>query len=176
MKLEVGKTYRAKDNKLVLIERHVDGAQYPFRSADTSYTEDGRWCDFATDPNDLTEEVTMEKSEFKVGDIVEAFGVLGRVTDINNDLNYPVVVQYTQLPANTDEFALDGKLVHWHATPSLKLIKRPRKTKKIKVWVNVAPTGQIGHSHTNEATARYAAVNESRITQQIEVEVLDENG
>jgi hypothetical protein len=75
-------------------------------------------------------------------------------------------------------FHLDGKDCDWHATPSLKLIERPRKTKKVKVWVCVGPATKDGDHfvsngyHTKALAADWD--NGKHITQQIEVEVLDE--
>lgn len=113
------------------------------------------------------------KVQFKVGDIVEAFGVRGWVTDITKSF---VHVAFNNAAA--DSFFSDGRQRGWHAAPSLKLIERPRKTKKVKVWVNVYPSSAHDtrpwlSCHIDENDARDYR-DSTGITQQIEVEVIDE--
>ena len=113
---------------------------------------------------------------FKVGDIVEAFGVRGVVTTVNGNGNCEVRFS-KPAPLMESWFFKDGRLSDWHAAPSLKLIERPRKTKKVKVWVNCGLIGSmtypVVYTHPSEEVARNCALNDS-VTQQIEVEVLDE--
>ena len=81
----------------------------------------------------------MEKTnEFRVGDVVEAFGVRGRVTDIKTSIRtwaYPVLVTFDLKDENdisyVDYFNMEGKRSSWHRVPDLKLISRPKKVKKI---------------------------------------------
>lgn len=63
--------------------------------------------------------------EFRVGDIVEAFGCRGEVTRHDHNTDYPLVVSFG--PKHHEYFTSDGKLWDWHKTPSLKLIERPKK-------------------------------------------------
>ena len=71
--------------------------------------------------------------EFKVGDIVEAFGVRGEVTCTDRKTFVEV-----RLDHNVDcfEFYKDGRYEHWHKTPSLKLIRRKKQRVKKTIWVN----------------------------------------
>jgi hypothetical protein len=90
-------------------------------------------------------------TEFKVGDVVEAFGLRGTVVKIYSEFVNPVEVKYED--GEYTLFTLDGKLHHHHKLPSLKLISRAkRKVKKeVKVWVNVYPNGrQIFPHHIKE--------------------------
>jgi len=119
-------------------------------------------------------------SKFQVGDIVEAFGVRGRVDRADTSV---ISVTYTDPSAaciaGGNAFTPDGRLHIWHVTPSLKLIERPRKTKKVKVWVNVFKPPSFDRqaavlSYANEQQAHDYA-NPGSITQEIEVEVFDES-
>jgi len=69
----------------------------------------------------------MDKDfEFKVGDIVEAFGVRGQITGISKHDLYPVVVEFATLNKEL-WFTKEGLYQQWHATPSLKFISREEK-------------------------------------------------
>jgi hypothetical protein len=72
-------------------------------------------------------------SEFKVGDIVEAFGLRGIVEQIIPMANYCVAVDFGC--GNRATFTMSGLAEDWHKVPALKLISRPQKTEKKKVWV-----------------------------------------
>ncbi len=75
-------------------------------------------------------------SEFRVGDIVEAFGVRGTVVRYPPEGGpYCVKVDFTG--GGRDAFTEDGKAGTWHKEPSLKLISRVKKKKKITVWVGL---------------------------------------
>lgn len=113
-------------------------------------------------------EVDMDKTEFKVGDIVEAWGFSGQVMTIIPG-SQRIKVDFGDGYYST--FYLNGKLEPWHKEPSLKLIERPRKTKKVKVWVN-AYTDYDVFTYLTEQEAR-AVAGTKAITQQIEIEVLD---
>jgi hypothetical protein len=78
-------------------------------------------------------------TEFRLNDVVEAFGLRGTVVKIYSEFVNPVEVKYED--GEYTLFTLDGKLHHHHKLPSLKLISRAkRKVKKeIKFWVNVYP-------------------------------------
>lgn len=79
---------------------------------------------------------TVNKNqEFKAGDLVEAYGVSGRVeaADVQPTIVWPIKVKFSC--GQKLSFTEDGKLELWHKIPSLKLISRPQKTEKKKVWV-----------------------------------------
>lgn len=71
-------------------------------------------------------------SDFKVGDIIEAFGLRGVIRKINPTAAYPVFVEYED--GFADYFRLDGRKDRWHKTASLVLVERPKpKIVKIKL-------------------------------------------
>lgn len=75
-------------------------------------------------------------SEFKVGDIVEAFGLRGEVTR-SGDLYI-----YVSFPEGRGaQFLLDGREENWHTEPSLKLISRPSKKVKKVFYQAVVSSG-----------------------------------
>jgi hypothetical protein len=131
-------------------------------------------CTFRPSPK---KEKSVDKTEFKVGDIVEAFGVRGGVHTICRD--EPKVCVKFDVSGGYVYFCSSGHLEPWHKEPSLKLIERPRKTKKVKVWVNVYAdkhTSLHGYFHASKQDAETATRCSERhaVTQEIEVEVLDE--
>lgn len=93
---------------------------------------------------------------FKVGDIVEAFGLIGTVVSVKHSGFYSVSVEYDLDGSfNVDHFTPDGRCHLAHKTPSLKLVERPKKTTKkiVEGWVNLYTVGW-GCVHTLEADAR----------------------
>lgn len=80
------------------------------------------------------------KPQFKVGDIVEAFGCEGRVVNVFNDAEYPIEVKFEN-DTQTCWFIKGGKYQTWHKTPSLVLVSRPKKkvTKTVEKWINRYP-------------------------------------
>lgn len=78
--------------------------------------------------------------QFQVGDIVEAFGVTGKVTNLLPTSEFPVEVSF-ELPFGKryEAFTSDGKLYDWHQEPVLKFISRPKKKvrKDGEVWINI---------------------------------------
>lgn len=98
---------------------------------------------FALEESDI-ELIEDTKPEFKVGDIVEAFGVRGVVERIHSNYSssVPVVVRLDN--GVVKSFYLDGRAYSWAKEPTLKLIERPKKKEKrvVKVWVNVYSTGE----------------------------------
>ena len=110
---------------------------------------DNRGNDIPSHINIRFEEVVEDKKEifrFKVGDIVEAFGLRGVVTSSNNPIGNALFVEFKSGEATW--FRTDGTLKHWHKEPSLKLIERPKKKvkKERTVWINVYPDNkQIIH-------------------------------
>jgi hypothetical protein len=97
-------------------------------------------------------------TEFKVGDVVEAFGLRGTVVKIYSEFVNPVEVKYED--GEYTLFTLDGKLHHYHKLPSLKLISRAkRKVKKeLKCWVNIYPHDLVCAYTTKERAKSNAAV------------------
>ncbi len=67
---------------------------------------------------------------FKVEDVVEAFGIIGTVTEVTNN---SVEAKFgTERGIATCRFYTDGKVYWWSTEPSLKLISRPKqKVKRI---------------------------------------------
>lgn len=74
--------------------------------------------------------------KFEVGDIVEAFGVRGKITEITEDHLYPIEVLFDNNEG--EAFTSDGKQHVWHKAPSLHLIERPKKKNKrvFKEWIS----------------------------------------
>lgn len=91
----------------------------------------------------------LDPIEFKVGDIVEAFGLRGRVFRITLNTLCPIEVIY-DIPTSEggdlkDDFTKDGLYNPYHKTPSLKLISRPKtkENKTIYRWVNLYADGRV---------------------------------
>lgn len=73
----------------------------------------------------------MEPVEFKVGDIVESFGLRGVVTTINDSVFAEFKTSDAAFSSYVYMFYLDGRLEPWHPSPTLKLIERPKKLVKM---------------------------------------------
>lgn len=83
--------------------------------------------EYNPDNFELVEEPTQASvPQFQVGDIVEAFGVRGKVLEIRDDLVYGVIVCF-ECENNSFQlmFQMNGIYEGWHKAPSLKLIERP---------------------------------------------------
>jgi hypothetical protein len=82
---------------------------------------------------------------FQVGDEVEAFGCNGTVRYIESDPTQcrPVLVCMDAEVAGWSRFTMDGKSEKWHKTPSLKLIKRPKKKVKKSFWLWTGESGGL---------------------------------
>lgn len=92
---------------------------------------------------------------FRVGDVVEAFGVGGTVTKVEDD-HQTFSVRVTFNPGHCDYFTADGKDKPWHREPSLKLVSRPKKKvmKTIERWVNIWSTDSSeGYSYATKERA-----------------------
>lgn len=76
--------------------------------------------------------------KFMVGDIVEAFGLEGRVVETKGRFNFMTFEIDVLFSINgVDEvrsFSKDGNYEHWHKTPSLKLVARPKLVRKFKMY------------------------------------------
>lgn len=98
--------------------------------------------------------------KFKTGDIVEAYGVRGKVVEITYGIMYSVLVEL-----NIDggpyfiRFTDDGKEQSWHQTPNLSLIERPKKKvkKTIEGWTILS---SLDLYSTKEGVERYSNSNE----------------
>lgn len=81
-----------------------------------------------------------DKTKFKVGDIVEAFGVRGEVVEAHDSGAYPVSIHFTPIDC-FEWFTENGRLHNWHLKPSLILIERPKKKRKetrtVERWMNI---------------------------------------
>lgn len=114
-------------------------------------------------------------NNFKVGDIVEAWGVRGVV--VPNDYDDSICVQFEGHDP-VYFFYPDGKEKKWHKELSLKLIERPIKTKKIKVWIDAQLIPDYLDSlflrvSKDRVTADTYGTHDS-IVQEIEIEVYDD--
>lgn len=113
--------------------------------------------------------------EFKIDDIVEAFGLRGKVIK-EIESGSRILVYWDDIPGYAEWFYHDGKESVWHKEPSLKLIERPKKMvkKKFTRWVNYRnkePYFGTVYSQRNEAiaNAKYGSVTKE-ISFEIEVE------
>lgn len=102
--------------------------------------------EYNPDNFELVEEPTQASvPQFQVGDIVEAFGVRGKVLEIRDDLVYGVIVCF-ECENNSFQlmFQMNGIYEGWHKTPSLKLIERPPKEITFESVVN---DGELFHAN-----------------------------
>ena len=68
--------------------------------------------------------------KFKVGDIVEAFGVRGVILNIDETV-FRMNVEFDGI--HSVIYNLEGYLCFWHKEPSLKFIKRSKKYKEVTI-------------------------------------------
>lgn len=92
----------------------------------------------------------MSEEIFQVNDVVEAFGCRGVVNDVAALGDYPVTVYFPD-GMEDENFTSDGKIFMWHKLPSLKLIERPKKKKKITLWIGLSSKLQHGTYRTSLA-------------------------
>ena len=99
------------------------------------------------------------KNKFQVGDIVEAFGIKGKIVAIDTTYpeSLPVEVVFNNEQKMKEWFALDGRESLWHITSSLKLIDRP--IKKIKKWVNLYSSKYMSNEWMHHDTKDQADKN-----------------
>ena len=74
------------------------------------------------------------ETKFEVGDEIEWCGVRGFVSSIDNNDDYSVEASF---PLYTCSFTKDGRLHSWHAEPSLKLISKAKKKRKVKLYAHL---------------------------------------
>lgn len=119
------------------------------------------------------------KPQFKVGDIVEAFGCEGRVVNVFNDAEYPIEVKFEN-DTQTCWFIKGGKYQTWHKIPSLVLVSRPKKkvTKTVEAWTNIYPDGRMS-SFSDKVVADELAISNRiaciKLTGTYEIEVEKED-
>ena len=82
--------------------------------------------------------------DFKIGDSVEAFGCLGKVTGIDEYINVHFEDDYSSIC-----FFLDGKYSSWHKDPSLKFISREKQKIKKKMYTAIYKRSLSGFSQSN---------------------------
>lgn len=83
---------------------------------------------------------------FKVNDIVEAWGCVGKVIEIKQDSERPVCVELGD-KERVSAFYRDGKDQTWHKKPTLQLIERPKVKTEITVWGRVSHSGWVIQTH-----------------------------
>lgn len=92
-------------------------------------------------------------TEFKLGDIVELGGLEGEVVDDKYHGLYQILVK---LPSGSHRcFTRDGRLEDSHTKPLLNLIKRPKKTKTVRVWQFLRIDGSITSFFYSEDLKNY---------------------
>lgn len=110
--------------------------------------------------------------KFKVGDIVEAFGVRGAVGVVYESSDFPVECSFN---GHIFWFNREGMASSWHKTPSLVLIEHPKKKvlKTVEFYVNFNKDG-FYTTYTYEVAARHyrgdAVVVAQKFTHTYEVE------
>lgn len=112
--------------------------------------------------------------KFKVGDTVTAYGLVGKVSDIDYTRLFGLLVEW---PGCCEErFTHDGKLALYHKDPVLKLIKQK---KDFSGWVNIRPINEsskmiLNTLHNTKEQALYHAppgYQTVEVTGQYEIEV-----
>lgn len=98
---------------------------------------------------------------FKVGDIVEAFGVEGIVTEIRSHLRRSVFVNFEGEDGTWDSFLSDGRYADWQVEASLILLKRPRK-KVVKTLYPAIHTTQLADSGYAVSDNLYSDIEAAR--------------
>lgn len=75
------------------------------------------------------------KTEFEIGDNVQAWGWKGVVTEVTGEGEYPVGVRFSNGMVCT--FRPDGKERSWHLLPALSLVSR--RPVKVKMYQAIVP-------------------------------------
>lgn len=94
--------------------------------------------------------------EFKVGNIVEVNGVIGKIEYIDHLRVRPIFVTFNE-GEHSDEFYINGKYRKWHKEPSLKLIQQPKK--KVKKYKALYKTDSELILSNEYFTDKYEAIN-----------------
>jgi hypothetical protein len=76
--------------------------------------------------------------EFQVGDVVSYGGLIGKISEIRKESEYPILVNFDPIDDNTmiDTFTLDGRYKYYHTEPLLKFVSRRKKKVKKEVSIN----------------------------------------
>lgn len=112
------------------------------------------------------------ETKFEVGDQVEWCGVLGIVTGIDGRLEQSIQVVFNESLFGEEcrIFYPDGKYEKWHTEPSLRLISKAKKKRKVKLYA-------FFHKNTFVVSGGYGsiqyAVSEMEIHNYIRVPELD---
>lgn len=75
-----------------------------------------------------------KETKFEVGDTVEWCGKQGTVTSIDYNCVWVSFKDIDPGFLNYYNFQMDGKLYRWHTEPSLKLISKAKKKRKVKLY------------------------------------------
>lgn len=111
-------------------------------------------------PKDWIRNAERETMEFKVGDKVDWLGLQGRIVAIyGGDSTLPIEVRFSN--GTLCSFRSDGSFLKGQP-PTLKVIERPKRTVKKKVWVSCA----------SEKPENYNSI--PYFWGQVEVEVIEE--
>ena len=78
-----------------------------------------------------------EETKFEVGDSVEWCGAIGNVIEPHFTSGSPYTVFVVFNNEHYQRFTEDGKSNHWHTEPSLKLISKAKKKRKVKLYAHL---------------------------------------
>lgn len=112
-----------------------------------------------------------EETKFSVGDKVSWCGVEGVVVEYNfvPHCKYAVRAEFKDIMA---WFTEDGKAHYWHTEPSLKLISKAKKKRKVKLYACLI--GESGNQHLSLLTLESLANTAARVPElDKEVEIED---
>lgn len=139
------------------------------------FTEDGKVSTIDDIPILELLEEENEQSLFQKGDIVEAFGLRGKVVFTYSKGHYSVKVKYDT--GSFDDFTSHGLYANHHKEPSLKLVERPKKKikKTVELYVNIYPNKDVLPSHKTarqaiDAASSGAIVKGVKVTGEYEIE------
>lgn len=127
MKLEVGKTYRARNGELQIIKLYIEDSFYPFVSERGSrYLRNGTANDSCHTEFDLIGEVPEEKpvSKFKVGDTVYSIRYGTGVVEVVLGDAYPIHKIFVQFQSGLESFTEDGKEYKNDVNPTLMTLEQ----------------------------------------------------
>jgi hypothetical protein len=105
-----------------------------------------------------------EETKFKKGDIVEWAGVYGCVEISSKDcvwVNFGPIEYEGNSRYESTEFLPDGRLFDWHTEPSLKLISKAKKKRKVKLYACLI--GESGNQHLSLLTLESLANTAVRV-------------
>ena len=100
----------------------------------------------------MNEEKKLPDLGLEAGDIVDFLGARGTVLNTDRYGAYRIHAIFKKTPAIdevTHSFLPDGRFVSWHTTPSLKLIEKKKKPRKVITLYRYTFVGDI---HTYQTT------------------------